>query len=56
MTVHVDELVSDVQVEPDPAPQKGGEETPWNERERLRGILARLRRDALRTESRGYDD
>lgn len=56
MSVHVDELHSEVQVEPDAPAPKGGEDLVWQERERLRALTARLRRDALRTRARGYDD
>lgn len=56
MSIHVDELSSEIQVEPEPAAPKGGEEMVWSQRERLQAMMARLQRDAQRTRSRGYDD
>ncbi len=56
MSVHVDELQSEVQVEPEATEPKGGQESVWQERDRTRAMMARLERDAHRTRSRGYDD
>jgi hypothetical protein len=58
VTVHVDELSSDVTVEPErgPAVASGSNgETPLPTEE-LRALLARLARDTTRTQSEGFGD
>jgi hypothetical protein len=55
MTVHVGEVVSEVVAEPGPAPATGTVAT-GEDPERVRELLARLRRDALRTRAEGFDD
>lgn len=61
MTVHVDELTSDVAVEPEAAAaeQRGATEQPasrWEEEDRFRALRERLAYDLLRTSSEGFDD
>lgn len=56
MSVRVDEVSSEIQVEPEPDPRKLDRPDVWAERERIRAVVERLRRDALRVESRGFDD
>jgi hypothetical protein len=57
MTVHVDELVSEVSVEPEgqvPPAMAGTEE--WQALARMREHRARIWREAWRTAAEGYDD
>ena len=56
MTVHVDEMISDVTTEA--APQAAAAATPviWQELERMREAHAQMVRDRRRTEAEGYDD
>jgi hypothetical protein len=63
MTVHVDELSSDVTVETEAArtgaagAAAGRTETPpWQQLDALRALRDRLARDAERTRSDGYGD
>jgi hypothetical protein len=57
MTTHVDELTSDVSVEPEPAPGSAAGPAPdWEAQARLREQLCRLKEDAWRTAAEGFDD
>jgi hypothetical protein len=61
MTVHVDELTSDVVVETEAAgaEEPGATERPasrWEEEDRFRALRERLARDLLRTSSEGFND
>jgi hypothetical protein len=56
MTVHVDSLSTEVVAEPESSPLETGEQTPWEELERLRALRSRLERDRLRTHAAAYDD
>jgi len=59
MGVHVDELVSEVVVEPaslSGAAANAPVSTPWEEQERLLQAAARLACDQTRTRAEGYDD
>jgi hypothetical protein len=56
MTVHVEELTSDVTSEPEPAGGAMAGPTSWQLEENLRALRARLARDAERTRAEGYSD
>ena len=56
MPVHVDQVVSDVTTEAEPAAQASGENTQWEEIDRLRHIKARIEQDRLRTAAEGFHD
>ena len=57
MTIHVEELTSEVAVEPAPAQGQGaGPAADWETLARLREQLCRLREDAWRTAAEGFDD
>ncbi len=57
MAIQVDELVSDVSVEPDPAPgPTSGPAPEWATLARAREQRRRLLEDALRTAAEGFDD
>ncbi len=57
MGTHVDELVSDVAVEPEPGPvPAAGPPSDWETLARLREQRARLMEDAWRTAAEGFDD
>lgn len=57
MTVHVQDLVTDVVAEPEPRPAAGtGEQSTWDELEKVRAMNRRIERDRLRTHAAGHDD
>jgi hypothetical protein len=57
MTVHVDELTSEVTPETAPAlPSGPAPATVWQEQARLRALRERAARDAARTCAEAYDD
>jgi hypothetical protein len=56
MSVHIDEVVSEVQAEPEPGNERAGAEKAWDQRDRIRAHLARMMRDKHRTEAKGYHD
>jgi hypothetical protein len=56
MTVHVQELVTDVVAEPEPRPAGAGEQSPWDELEKVRSMNRRIERDQRRTHAAGHDD
>lgn len=57
MTTQVDELTSEVSVEPEPAAAPAAAETPeWEAELRLRAQLLRLAEDRRRTAAEGFDD
>jgi len=56
MTIHVDELVSEVSMEPEAAPGPAASPAAEETAVRLREGLRRLRDDAWRTAAEGYDD
>ena len=57
MTIHIDQLTSDVTPEPEPsAPAAGTSGDPWDELDRARQSHSRLIRDMRRTSSEGFDD
>jgi hypothetical protein len=56
MSVHVDSLSTEVVAEPEPGSPETGEQTHWEELDRLRALRARLERDRLRTHAAAYDD
>jgi hypothetical protein len=61
MTVHVDELTSDVAVDPESTDataggSAGAADDPWGEDEQFRELRRRLAVDRLRTAAEGFDD
>lgn len=58
MTVHIDQLETEVVAEPPASAASGGgaAQSPWKELEKQRGLHARLRRDRQRTEAEGSRD
>jgi hypothetical protein len=61
MSVHVDELTSDVRVEPGPASGPDSQETSdaptrWQQDERYRAVHERVMRDLERVSAEGYGD
>lgn len=56
MSVHVDEMTSDVVGEPAPSTTPSSGTTPWEEEERARAVAERVARDAERTRAEGFDD
>lgn len=61
MTVHVDELATDVTVAPEPADggtaaAGGASSSPWDAAEAFRAHRDRAARDAARTRAEGYGD
>jgi hypothetical protein len=57
MTTHVDELTSEVSVEPQPAAGTAAAAAPdWEAQARLREQLCRLLADQQRTAAEGFDD
>ena len=59
MTVRIDEIETDIDVQGD-APQTGGgaatSHSPWQAQERVRELTERQQRDEARTRSRDHDD
>jgi hypothetical protein len=57
MTVHIDNLTTEVIPEPEPPGEAADEKSqPWEELERLRRSYSRLLRDLSRTAAEGFDD
>jgi hypothetical protein len=57
MSVHVDELTSEVTADAAPAPPPASAPpTVWQEQARLRALRERAARDAARTCAEAYDD
>jgi len=57
MTVHIDEMVSEVTAEPEPrATAPGAVMMEWEEQERWRAARERMTRDRLRIQAEDYDD
>jgi hypothetical protein len=57
VSVHVDELTSEVTADAAPAPPPApGPATVWQEQARLRALRERASRDAARTCAEAYDD
>lgn len=56
MTVHVDEMISEVTAEPGLAEAGASEPTKWEEKAKVHEVLAQIARDRLRTAAEGYDD
>lgn len=57
MGTHVDELTSDVSVEPEPAPGPAAGPPPdWESLARLREQQCRMEQDRRRTAAEGFDD
>lgn len=57
MTVHIDEMVSEVTAEPEPrATAPGAAMMEWEEQERWRAARERIARDRLRIQAEDYDD
>jgi hypothetical protein len=60
MPVHVEELTSDVSVEPGAGSTQGGAQSqgqsPWQEADAFRALRERLARNAARTSAEGYGD
>jgi hypothetical protein len=56
MSVHVDEMVSEVTAESDEPAAGAREPVNWEEEARIGAALARIARDRLRTVAEGYDD
>lgn len=56
MTTHIDRLVTDITVEPEPISSPAGSDSHWEEAERLARMLRRSRMLELRTRAEGFDD
>lgn len=56
MPVHVDEMTSEVTVEPEASDEGEAENTEWQAVEKLRGAYSRMVRDQARTAAEGFDD
>jgi hypothetical protein len=56
MSVHVDELRSDVSVEPAPGTQQRPEMPPWDALAQFRELRRKAGEDALRTRAEDFDD
>ncbi|HEX3722651.1 MAG TPA: hypothetical protein VHV31_07655 [Nitrolancea sp.] len=56
MPVNVDEIVSNVQPEPEPASGGAPTEPEWKQAAQTRRLVACIRRDAQRTAADGFDD
>ncbi len=56
MPVNVDEIVSNVQPEPEPPSESASAEPEWKQAAQTRRLLACIRRDVQRTAADGYDD
>jgi hypothetical protein len=56
MAVHVDEMVSEVTAEPDPAEAGASHPANWEEKAATYEAIAQIARDRLRTAAEGYDD
>jgi hypothetical protein len=57
VTVHIDEVTSEVVAEAEPAlPSTPAEGWTWQEMERLRAMRGQLERDQARTRAEGFGD
>ena len=56
MTVHVDEMVSEIGAEAPSAPQAASPAPEWQDLARQRELRAQLARDHARTAAEGFDD
>jgi hypothetical protein len=56
MTVHVDEMISEVSAEGAAAPQAAAPAPDWQELARQRELRAQVARDLWRTAAEGFDD
>ena len=57
MPLHIDELLTDIQVDStDPSPRAGAPQPAWQQLAQLRGLLDRLLDDGARTAASGNDD
>lgn len=56
MTVHIDNLTTEVVPEPEPPGESSDESKPWEELEQLRRSYSRMLRDLSRTAAEGFDD
>lgn len=56
MTVHVDELVSEVTAESDSPAAGASKQAQWEEQASIRSTQAQIARDRFRTAAEGYDD
>ncbi len=56
MPTHVDRMVTDVTVEPEPEAASEGDDQRWEEAERFGRMLERSTTLDLRTSAEGFDD
>jgi hypothetical protein len=56
MTTHIDRMITDVTVEPEPEPKSPGKESRWEEADRQARLLRRNQALELRTRAEGLDD
>jgi hypothetical protein len=56
MPVNVDEIVSNVQPEPEPASGGASDEPEWKQAAQTSRLVACIRRDMQRTAADGFDD
>jgi hypothetical protein len=56
MTVHVDDLTTEVTTEPDAAVEPATRQESWAQREQVQAAAERLARDQARTRAEGFDD
>lgn len=56
MSVRVDELTSDVSVEPSPGTEQQAGQRPWDALAQFTALRRRAAEDALRTRAEDFDD
>ena len=56
MTTHIDRVVTDITVEPEPESKTQAKEPRWDGAERLARMLQRSKVLELRTRAEGFDD
>ena len=56
MTVHVDEMISEVTAEPDASVAGASEPVSWEAQAHVREAQGWIARDRFRTAAEGYDD
>ena len=56
MAVHVDEVSSSVDAEPEQSPVGDAAGNPWDRLAEFRAMRARAAEDSLRTRAEGFDD
>ena len=56
MTIHVDEMVSEITAESDSPAAGASEQLKWEEQSKVRELQAQIARDRWRTSAEGYDD